>query len=198
MSHPIQCRCGTLKGHVSRSHGVNRCVCYCRDCQAFARFLGRADEILDASGGTDVIQTRAANVVFTAGSESLACMRLTPNGMLRWYSTCCKTPIGNTVANPKVSFVGLVHTCLEGTGPTLDASFGPVRAYVNTQSAKGGGKSSPLALIAVILRVMGIVARARVDGSYKRSPFFAGGTGAPIVAPKVLSPGERDQLMSAV
>jgi hypothetical protein len=198
MTHQLQCRCGTLKGHVSRSHGVNRCVCYCRDCQAFAHFLGRADEILDASGGTDVIQTRAANVEFTEGTEALACMRLTPNGMLRWYSACCNTPLGNTVADPKVSFVGLIHSCLGGAGPTLEASFGPVQAYVNTQSAKGGGKSNPLALIGVILRVAGMVARARVDGSYKRSPFFAADTGAPIVAPKVLSSVEREKLMSAV
>jgi hypothetical protein len=198
MTHPIQCRCGTLKGHVSRSHGANRGVCYCRDCQAFAHFLGRADEILDASGGTDVIQTRAANVVFTAGKEALACMRLTPNGMLRWYSTCCNTPVGNTLANSKVSFVGLVHNCLEGTGQTVESSFGPVQAYVNTQSAKGGVKSSPLALVAVILRFIAMVAGARMDGSYKRSPFFDADTGAPIVAPKVLSPGEREQLMSAV
>src|ERR1700733_920887 len=196
MSHPIQCRCGTLKGHVSSAHGANRGVCYCRDCQAFAHFLGRAGEILDASGGTDVIQTSAANVVFTEGREVLACMRLTPNGMLRWYSTCCNTPVGNTLANSKVSFVGLVHNCLEGTGATIEASFGPVRAYVNTQSAKGGVKSSPLALVAVILRFIAMVAGARMDGSYKRSPFFTADTGAPIVAPKVLSPSEREQLMS--
>jgi hypothetical protein len=198
MTHPIQCRCGTLKGHVSPLQGANRCVCYCRDCQAFAHFLGRADEILDASGGTDVIQTRAANVVFIEGKEALACMRLTPNGLLRWYSMCCNTPVGNTLANSKVSFVGLVHNCLEGTGQTLDDSFGPVQAYVNTQSAKGGAKSSSLALVAVILRFMAIVLGSRLDGSYKRSPFFAADTGAPIVTPKVLSPGEREQLMSAV
>jgi hypothetical protein len=198
MSHPIQCRCGVLKGYVSLSHGTNRCVCYCRDCQAFAHFLGRASDILDASGGTDVIQTRAANVVFTEGREALACMRLTPNGMLRWYSTCCNSPVGNTLANSKISFVGLVHNCLEGAAPTVEGSFGPVQAYVNTQSAKGGVKSSPLALVGVILRFIAMVARPRLDGSYKRSPFFAADTGAPIVAPKVLSPGEREQLMSAV
>jgi hypothetical protein len=198
MTHPIQCRCGKLKGYVSRSHGANRCVCYCRDCQAFAHFLGHAGEILDSNGGTDVIQTRAANVVFTEGREALACMRLTPNGLLRWYSTCCNTPVGNTLVNSKISFVGLVHNCLEGTGPTLDDSFGPVRAHVNTGSAKGGVKSSPLTLAAVILRFIAMVAGARMDGSYKRSPFFAADTGAPIVAPKVLSPGERETLMSAV
>jgi hypothetical protein len=198
VSHPIQCRCGTLKGYVSTSHGANRCVCYCRDCQAFAHFLGRAGEILDSNGGTDVVQTRAANVVFTEGREALACMRLTPNGLLRWHSTCCNTPVGNTLANSKISFVGLVHNCLEGSGPTLEASFGPVQAHVNTQSAKGGVKSSPLALVKMVLRFIAMVGGARIDGSYKRSPFFAADTDAPIVAPKVLSPGEREQLMSAL
>jgi hypothetical protein len=197
MTHPVQCRCGTLKGYVSRSQGANRCVCYCRDCQAFAHFLGRPSEILDASGGTEVIQMRAANVVFTEGRETLACMRLTPNGLLRWYSTCCNTPVGNTLANYKLSFVGLVHNCLEGAGPALETSFGPVQAHVNTGSAKGGVKSSPLALVPVILRFIGFLVGSRVDGSYRRSAFFSPDTGAPIVSPKVLSSGEREQLMRA-
>jgi len=198
MDHPLQCRCGTLKGYVSRSPAVNRCVCYCRDCRAFAHFLGRPGDILDVSGGTDVIQTRAASVAFTQGKETLACMRLTPNGLLRWYSTCCNTPIGNTLANSKISFVGLVHNCLEGGGPTLQESFGPVQAHVNTDSTHGKVRSSSLALITVILRVIALVTRARLDGSYKNSPFFAAGSGDPVAVPKVLSRGERDQLLQAV
>lgn len=39
-------------------------------------------------------------------AENLACLRLTDKGLLRWYSTCCQTPIGNTSANWKISFVG--------------------------------------------------------------------------------------------
>jgi Family of unknown function (DUF6151) len=186
-----------VQGHVARSAGVNRCVCYCRDCQAFAHFLGRADDILDASGGTDVIQTRAADVAFTQGKEALACMRLTPNGLLRWYAMCCNTPIGNTLSNSKISFVGLVHNCLEGAGPELAESFGPVRAHVNTESTQGKVESSSLALVAVILRFIALVARARIDGSYRRSPFFAADSGEPIAVPRVLSLGERDQLMRA-
>jgi Family of unknown function (DUF6151) len=196
--HTLQCRCGTLKGHVSHFQGANRCVCYCRDCQAFAHFLGRAKDILDADGGTDVIQTRAANATFTDGQEALACMRLTPNGLLRWYAACCNTPIGNTLANSKISFVGLVHNCLESGGATLDESFGPVRAHVNTESTRGRVQSSPLALMAVILRFIALVTRARIDGSYRRSPFFAADTGEPVVAPRVLSPDERDQLLRHV
>jgi Family of unknown function (DUF6151) len=37
---------------ISPSGGL-RFVCYCGDCQAFARFLDRAD-VLDAAGGTDI------------------------------------------------------------------------------------------------------------------------------------------------
>ena len=129
-------------------------------------------------------------------NHALQCRCGTLKGQVSLADAACRnTPIGNTVANPRISFVGLVHNCLEGAGRTVEASFGPVRAYVNTQSAKGGGKSSPLALVAVILRVLGIVARARVDGSYKRSPFFSPDTGAPVAAPKVLSFAEREQLM---
>jgi len=39
---------------VSPSTGL-RFVCYCKDCQAFARFLERAD-VLDPAGGTDIFQ----------------------------------------------------------------------------------------------------------------------------------------------
>jgi hypothetical protein len=152
---------------------------------------------LDAQGGTDVIQTRPANVAFTQGREALACMRLTEKGLLRWYAACCNTPIGNTLPGFRVSFVGLVHSCLEGSGGSLDASFGPVRAYVNTKSAKGEVRSSPIGMMSVILRFIAMVARARIDGSYKRTPFFSADTGAPIVTPKVLSRGERERLKSA-
>jgi hypothetical protein len=39
---PLRCRCGHVRGveiRVSPSSGL-RLVCYCKDCQAFARFLG--------------------------------------------------------------------------------------------------------------------------------------------------------------
>ena len=107
-----------------------------------------------------MVQTRAANVTFTQGKDALACMRLTPKGLLRWYAACCNTPVGNTLASSKISFVGLVHSCLEGGGTPLIESFGPVRAHVNTESTRGKVTSSTLALVSVILRFMALVARA--------------------------------------
>jgi hypothetical protein len=196
MNHPLQCRCGSLKGYVTHPESANRCMCYCRSCQAFAHFLGRADDILDVHGGTDVIQISPAQLTFTQGRASLACMRLTEKGLLRWYAACCNTPIGNTLPNYRMSFVGLVHNCLEGTGHSLNDSFGPVRIHVNTKSAKGSVRSGSTAATLVILRVLAKILLARADGSYKRTPFFSVETGSPIANPKVLSRGERDEVMS--
>ena len=197
MNHPLHCRCGKLKGYVSHPEAVNRCVCYCRDCQAFAHFLGRADEILDAAGGTEVLQTIPAHVTFTAGIDTLACMRLSPHGLLRWYASCCNTPIGTTLPNFRMSFVGLIHNCLHGAGESLTA-FGPVRMRVNIQGAKQAVKSSSLGMMSGMLRILAMVTRARIDGSYQRTAFFHVDTGDPVVTPKVLSRDERGRVMAAV
>ena len=86
--------------------------CYCRDCQAFAHALGNPGAILDKLGGTDIVATLQQYVTFTKGTEALACLSLSERGLLRWYANCCNTPIANTARNPKLSYVGLVHTCL--------------------------------------------------------------------------------------
>jgi hypothetical protein len=197
MDHPLQCTCGTLKGYVRHPERVNRVICYCRDCQAFAHFLGRPLDILDAKGGTDVIQTVPANVTFTEGRQVLACMRLTEKGLVRWYAKCCNTPIGNTLADFRISFIGLIHTCLEDSTRSLDGSFGPVRMWSFTKAAKGFVKSRPAAMFAGILRFAAAAMRARVNGDYRRTPFFSSDTGDPVAAPKILSPGEREAVLAA-
>jgi hypothetical protein len=173
-------------------------VCYCKDCQAFAHFLGKTGDILDEMGGTDVIATLPKYLTFTQGFDALACMSLTEKGMLRWYARCCNTPIGNTPRDFKVSFVGLVHTCLEDPSRTLESSFGPVRMRVNTRNAKGRPKSMPISTVASVLRFSISLVHARLDGSYKRTPFFAPDRGTPVISPKVLTSSERDRVMNAV
>jgi Family of unknown function (DUF6151) len=191
MNHPLQCRCGTLKGYVDTSKPVNRAVCYCKDCQAFAHYLGRPSEILDSSGGTDVIQTVPAKVTFTQGRETLACMRLSEKGLVRWYASCCNTPIGNTAANYRLSFVGLIHNCLEAPPASLNDSFGPVRMWSFTKTAKAKIDASPFGMLPGILRIFAMILRARLNGAYQRTPFFNANTGIPIVNPKILSQSER-------
>jgi hypothetical protein len=198
MNHPLQCRCGVLRGYVSHPERANRGVCYCKDCQAYAHFLGKPSDILDEMGGTDVVATLPKYLTFTHGLESLACMSLTENGLLRWYARCCNTPIGNTRRDFKVSFVGLVHTCLEDPSRTLDSSFGPIRMRVNTKNAKGSPQSMPLSTLVAGLRFLTSLIRARLDGSYKRTPFFDAHRGTPVVRPKVLTGSERERVMNSV
>jgi len=166
-------------------------VCYCKDCQAFAYFLSQENQILDERGGSDVIQILPQNLSFTQGIESLKCMRLTEKGMLRWYASCCNTPIGNTLANYKISFIGLVHSCLENSGTPLQDSFGPVRAWGNTQGARGDPKPKSSGLGRTILWVMSSVLKARINGGYRQTPLFLADKGTPIVTPLVLSTAER-------
>lgn len=171
MNHPLPCRCGILKGIVSHPEKASRGVCYCKHCQAFAHFLGTPGDILDEMGGTDVMATLPMYVAFTHGLETLACMSLTETGMLRWYASCCNTPIGNTPRDFIISHVGLVPGCLANPPKSLDDSFGPVRMRVNTKSAKGKPKIMP---------------------------FFAPDRGTPVVPPRVLTAGEFERVMNAV
>jgi hypothetical protein len=174
MNHLLRCNCGKLTGTLKRTKDINRCVCYCTNCQAFARFLKR-DDILDEASGTSILQTLPKHVSFVEGTENLACIRLTENGPLRWYAACCHTPIGNTAPNFKLPFISLIHNCLSTEQASLDD-----RMRVSTQDAIGENKPKSSGFLAGTLRVMGMVirfswgdaTRTRFDGSYKTNPFF--------------------------
>ena len=195
MSHPLRCRCGTVQGRVAEpQRAMGRGVCYCKDCQAYAHFLGRAADVLDVHGGTDVVAIHPQHVVLTQGLDALTCMSLSPRGLLRWYASCCRTPIGNTARNPKLAYVGLVHTCLEGAGVPIERSFGPVTLRLNAASATGPIAQRSHGIFGSALRFSGTMLGARIGGSYKRSPFFDAASGMPLVAPHVLTRAEREQL----
>ena len=170
---------------VSRSTG-NRLVCYCDDCQAFAHFLERAEDVLDANGGTDLYQMSPTRLEITDGGENLACVRLTPKGILRWYADCCKTPIGNTLPTNRIPFVSLFHACMDLKGRSLDAVLGPVRAGVHGRYALG----RPIAFrvydrvsLVILSRVFGKLLIWRLRGEHKRSPFFDWISGRPVRTP---------------
>lgn len=135
---------------------------------------------------------------FTEGSEQLACLRLTGKGLLRWYARCCNTPIGNMAPDPKLSYLGLVHSCLGADPASVDAVFGASHVAISTQHAKGPVKASFAGLIWSVARIMRTVLWARINGSWKRSPFFRPGESQPIVQPHVLAPDELERARSAV
>lgn len=196
-SIPIKCRCGTVRGALSQPKKSRRLICYCRDCQAYAHALGAAEAVLDAAGGTSIVATLQERVSIAQGHEQVACLSLTDRGIYRWYAACCRTPLANTIRRPQMSYVGLVHSCLAPE----DASVGehwPKFFTVNTASAKGSvqspGSGALLGTIAIARMVIG----ARLRGSWRRSPFFAGGTSRPISPPHVLSSEELARARSAV
>ncbi len=183
--HPIRCDCGALQGTLDHGAWTNRVICYCDDCQAFPAQLGRAEVTLDARGGTDIVQTDPSGVTFTQGREHLACLRLTPKGPFRWYAKCCNTPLGNTPANPKIAFVGLLHDCL-GDTRTLDRAFGPPRMEVFTKFAKGEQKVRQRLPLGGAMRFVWRLVAARASGRYRVTPFFRE-TGEPVAVPEVSS-----------
>jgi hypothetical protein len=189
----LRCACGALAGTVVATHRASRAICYCRDCQSFARFLGPTG-ILNELGGTDIVATTPAFVRFTQGREQLRCMSLSETGLLRWHAGCCRTPIGNTPRTPKLPYVGLVHNCLAGTAGELDAAFGVAKVAINTESASGPVSPTKWRSVAAVLKIMRNVVAARLSGAYRDSPFFKSGTAEPIVATQVLSSAERAAL----
>lgn len=183
----LHCRCGKLQGTLDSTRVAARALCYCKDCQAYARFLKVQDTILDDAGGTEVAAVPPAAVRFTAGLEHLGCLSLSPRGIYRWYATCCDTPIGNTPRDPKMPYVGLVRQCLDAPADSLGAA--PVR--VNTESASRPMPSTPLRTALAIAKIGAMIVGNRLGGGYRDNPFFQEGGDAPLRVPRVLSREER-------
>lgn len=190
MAIAFRCRCGKLQGEVEPAVAYIRAICYCKDCQAFARALDREHEALDPNGGTDLVALRPDGVRFTAGREQVTCLSLSPNGLLRWYSACCHTPFANTPREPKLPYVGVLASCMAAEPDALDATFGPRRIAIGTASALGEVAATPVRTTLGVVRIMWGVLWAKV-GRHRVNPFFDATTSQPIVEPRVLTRDER-------
>jgi hypothetical protein len=194
----LRCDCGKLRGTalaVSPDAGC-RVICYCDDCQAFARFLARPG-ITDEWGGTDIFQMAPSRVRITGDADTLSCVRLSAKGMYRWYCGECKTPVGNS-NGPRVPFIGLIHAFMdhEHDGRSRDDVLGKPIGYTRTQSAVGispapGRDSSPLRLIGRSVRLLGTW---WLTGAGSPSAFFDDQTRAPRTEPRILDADERRSL----
>lgn len=191
----LRCRCGRVRGvasHVSPSSGF-RLICYCGDCQAFARFLERRD-VLDPAGGTDVLQMPPARVKLTAGADALRCLQLSEK-VLRWYSDCCRTPIANTAATTRFPMLGLVHCFMdhEADGRARDEALGPPLCRIYARSAIGSlpPNAPPPPSLAIFTRRASMLLGWRLRGLNRPTPFFDDLTKAPRAVPRVLTQSER-------
>jgi hypothetical protein len=192
---PLRCRCGHVRGvaiDVSPSTGF-RFVCYCKDCQAFAHFLERAD-VLDPAGGTDIFQMPPARMKLTEGTDAIRCLRLSDK-VLRWYTDCCRNPIANTAADPRFPLAAVIHCFMdhEADGRARDEVLGPPLCRIYERSAIG-----PLPPNAPPPPSLGVFARRAskllvwwVRGLARPTPFFDDRTKAPRSVPRVLTRSER-------
>lgn len=189
MNISLQCTCGTVQGvatNITPENG-NRVICCCDDCQSFARFLEREKDILDDFGGTDIFQTSQSQIKICHGNDQLRCIRLKPKGLVRWYTDCCKTPIGNTVSL-SMPFVGVIHNFMRHD-VQREHDLGQPRAYVQTLHAQGTPtypQKSKKYPIGITLRIIRLMIGWRLSGKNKPSVFFDN-EGRPVVKPRVLS-----------
>ena len=192
---PLRCQCGHVRGaasEVSPAAGF-RLVCYCKDCQAFARFLERAD-VLDPAGGTDIFQMPTGRVKLTAGADAVRSLRFS-NKVFRWYAACCRTPLANTAATARFPVLGLIHSFIdrEADGRSCDEALGPPLCRIYERSAVGPlppHAPPPASLGIFVLRASRIFGWW-VRGLGRPNPFFDDRTNAPLSAPRVLTPSER-------
>ena len=188
----LRCRCGELRGSVVEvaRDTCTRAVCYCCDCQAFARWLG-TDGVMNERGGTDIIAVAQGRVRWHEGGDRLRCVRLSAKGTHRWYSGCCRTPVGNTIS-AKIPFVGLarlgfVDAPEEHVGPAI----GMQGRYAKGGVPDGVHARAPLGLVAHSAR---LVFGWWVSGKARPSEYFDAQTGAPRVEPLVLDADTRAKL----
>ena len=193
----LQCRCGKIHGWLRdvSPRNVNRVICYCDDCQAYLHHLGRAD-LLDPQGGSDIVQVAPSMVSLDRGAELTAAVRLTPKGLYRWYASCCKTPLGNTVT-PSIPFVGIVTELFQRapSARPCDEVFGAPLGGIMGKFAVGepppGSVRPSLRLLAHAIR-NGLGWKLRGKGW--PHPFFDRATGEPKYPITVLSRAEREAL----
>lgn len=180
------CSCGALSGRIhnlSPQTGVH-VLCFCPDCRAGEVYLDQPDP---GTSGVDLVQVSPSDISINTGREHLGLLRLYPTGLLRWYATCCNTPMFTTVATPKIRLVG-VRT--QRLAQAEEAGRVRARAFV----PKRGGKTRhehPMRMIwpFVVRSLSGLI-----SGAWRDTPFFDPETRKPVVEAKVLTKEERRDL----
>ena len=183
----LECLCGKVKGNTKNvnANSGTRIVCCCDDCQKFAQYLNRENDILDQYGGTDLFQMPMSHLNVIEGNELIGCIRLSDKGMHRWYAKCCNTPIGNTLG-AGVPFIGVVHNFMANTH-TRDMDLGESRGHIQTKFAlKTVPQRKQGSSFKVNMRSLFKLIVWKINGFNKPSVFF-NENGEAIAKPNILN-----------
>lgn len=131
----VGCKCGQVQAAAERlsSKTVNRVICYCSDCQAFARHLGRS-ELLDTWGGSDIVQLPAACLRLIAGHDNIVGMKMSSKPTIRWYAKCCRFPLAN-MSSSKSPALGVLAASFHEALGQLDDRLGRPIGNIHGQEA---------------------------------------------------------------
>ncbi|MGH1355594.1 MAG: DUF6151 family protein [Thalassovita sp.] len=185
----FQCGCGQVQAQLSPAgvSGGSHIQCYCKDCQASARHLGYD---LPPHGGTELIQTTPDAITITNGVDQLAILRLSPNGLCRWYATCCNTPMFNTLQRKTLPFAGVVVHASESK--SVDQAMGPIwgHAFTAAAPANSGAPTEDKKMARIGTKMLGRLISAYLSGRAGQNPFLTKDKEW-ITVPKVLTLEER-------
>ncbi|MCA9720767.1 MAG: hypothetical protein KC468_39255, partial [Myxococcales bacterium] len=189
---PLRCTCGAVTGRALAWSRARRNVCHCRGCQAYARWLRRA-ELLDDAGGTDIYQLTPSQLRIDAGIERLRCVQLTEAGALRWYTDCCRTPVANALAQAWVPWLGMPHLFVDAARAGGTRGRAPLGWKIHARHARapvpGGHATGPASLV---LHTLVSALRDAALGRARPNPLRI--DGRPRVAPERLDDEARARL----
>ncbi len=176
------CGCGDVVLNVTPKGGT-RVVCYCESCRGFVVRLG-AEGILDDWGGNDLFQVAPEAAVFVTDADKVAWTKMTDKGPARWFTTCCKTPLANTLETRAVPFLTLQSAYFD----TQD-DLPPIEIRVSRSGAKGHVPESSGGTWRLMRQFAMRSLRSRFTGGWQRNPLFDA-AGQPI-GPQVPLPDVR-------
>jgi hypothetical protein len=121
-------------------------------------------------------------------------LRLTSNGLFRWYASCCNTPIGNTLS-ATVPFVGINVQTFDNGAQHPDDLFGKPIGAIMGKYAIGDARSDSRGIkLSLMVRAIRMVLGWRLRGQSWPNPFYERDTLAPIYPVGVLSRQQREAL----
>lgn len=159
------CNCGEVALSVAPKGGT-RVACYCNSCRGFATRLGASD-ILDEFGGSDLYQVAPDAARFLNGADKVAWTKMTDKGPARWFTTCCHTPLANTLPTRAIPFLTLQTAYLSEKDALPPIEIRGFRKFATGRvpdTKYGHGR---------LLREFAVRAlKSRLSGGWRRNPLF--------------------------
>ncbi len=186
------CECGKVEARLT-PHGVKtgtRLICYCNSCRGADLYLRGDASGLSADLGVDIFQTTPADFEIVNGQSYVKVMRITRRGPLRWYASCCGSPMLNSLANPKIPFIGVIIP-LHAHYPQTPALGTPHRVLTKYAIEGHGAPKKDKGFGATVL---GVLRRGFLGYFRPRNSWLQDESGALITKPKKLNEKERTAL----